>query len=288
MKPFNCLFAPDDGTGAPPAAAPAPAAPVAVPPVDPSAVTPAADPWAGIVSDGKLTGDYLTRLPEPLAKVIKDNMTSARAKATSAAPVDVNGYALVPPPDAVDAKAWKPDGWPDGASYDADFMGAMLPVMHKAGLPPEAARELATAHAAYFDGKTKEFQAAVAAEIEQEKAALKGAFGGTLPAVAKDVQDYLTSKGLKPDVMDPSSGEFGQISAVEQMKIFHGLISEIKMLRGEGARGPVGMNNVDGGADYYRAVIAGKHPDSAGYLARDPDITAKMNRAMQSLPATGP
>lgn len=283
------LFEPVTDTGSAAAAAPAaPAAPAAVVATPEPAAPVAADPWAGIVEGDKLTGDYLTKLPEPLAKVLKDNMTAARGKGASAAPVDVAGYALVPPPDAADATQWKPDGWPEGASYDAPLMGAMLPIMHEAGLSPEGAKKLAAAHAAYFDAKTAEFKAQVEADIATEQLALKSAFGGTLPAVAADVQAFITSKGLKADVMDPSSGEFGQISAVDNMKLIHGLLSEIKTLKGEGARGTGTPGQVDGGAAYFQAVVAGKHPDSDGYLKRDPAIMAKMQAAMMALPSNGP
>lgn len=238
---------------------------------------------------------WLDKAPKPLSDFVRSQMTAARAKTegmfklpgADAKPEEWDPvYKALGRPDAPDGYGIKaPEKLPDGVNWDDVAAGEFAGVAHKIGLTPSQVAALQEFQLGHIGKSAAAVKAQAQADIAKEQETLKTTFGVNLPNVAADAQKAAIEAGLKPDVLDPASGEFW---GVDSLKLVSGLVAKIKKLSGEDSGSSAGANPTQGGYAYAQAVSTDpKHPDYEAYRKNDPAIVQRVNDGWKQMPKTG-
>ncbi len=187
-------------------------------------------PWhEAIITDGRLAPDYLEKLPEPLAKVMKDNMAAARAKQAGteglirlpgpdAKPEDWAAYhkAIGVPEKPEDYGLKAPEKMPDGIAYDEPQARSFASAAREIGLTPTQAAKLQDWQIAYTGDQVKAQVEALRTAQAKELETLKTRFGGDIDHTIATAKSLEGARGvpeglkaaLRKGAADPRSPNF--------------------------------------------------------------------------------
>ncbi|HWB05845.1 MAG TPA: hypothetical protein VG796_22680, partial [Verrucomicrobiales bacterium] len=235
------------------------------------------------------------KAPAPLRDFITANMTAARTKTegmlripdAGSAPEDWDTlYKALGRPDAPDGYGLKaPDKLPDGVAWDDAMAAQFAGVAHRIGLTPSQVSALQEFQIGHVGTQSAAAREAMQKSIEAEQAALKSAFGESLPQAAADAQRIAAEHGLPPSVFDPVSGDFWGADA---LKLVSSLAGRLTKLSREDRPLSSSSNPAPGGYAYAKAASTDPaHPDYEAYRRGDPTVVKRVNDGWKQMPKGG-
>lgn len=122
----------------------------------------------------------------------------------------------------------------DGKDLEPGFIDTLRKAAHAAKLPPAAAVDMAKAFVAHLDGQQASGQAAYAAKLTEEKAALKENWGANYQGNEFVAQQAALKLGVGPEAIQALEGAVGYAKVMEMFREIGVRTGEDRFVAGNG------------------------------------------------------